>query len=145
MHTQPNSIGRYPYRTIFVPFPLVAFTFALVTDILYWQTSVLMWQNFSAWLLLGGLVFGALAILAGLGDVLRANARHYRPGWAETIGFAVILILGLVNSFVHAGDGWTAVVPGGLILSALTFIAIIATLWLAAVSPLSQEWRILHD
>ncbi|MEO1987148.1 MAG: DUF2231 domain-containing protein [Martelella sp.] len=145
MHIQPKAVGRYPYRTVLVPVPLVAFVFALVTDILYWRTSVLMWQNFSAWLLLGGLVFGALAILAGIVDLLRPNSKYYRPSWAGALCYAIVLLLGLLNSFVHAGDGWTAVVPGGLILSALTFIAIILTLWLSAASPLSHEWRTLHD
>ncbi|MGV0818271.1 DUF2231 domain-containing protein [Martelella sp. AMO21009] len=145
MHTRQNAVGRYPYRSVFVPFPLVAFSFALITDILYWRTSVLMWQHFSEWLLLGGLVFGVLAVLAGIGDALRPNARHYRPGWGETVGYIVVLALAILNSFVHAGDGWKAVVPGGLILSAITFIAILATLWLSAVRPFSYEWRILHD
>ena len=31
MHTRQNAVGRYPYRSVFVPFPLVAFSFALIS------------------------------------------------------------------------------------------------------------------
>ncbi|HUD93311.1 MAG TPA: hypothetical protein VMR39_17195, partial [Sphingobium sp.] len=36
--------------------------------------------------------------------------------------FVCVLILAFVNSLVHAGDGWTAVVPMGLTISAATFV-----------------------
>ncbi|PRX10098.1 UNVERIFIED_ORG: putative membrane protein [Martelella mediterranea] len=143
MYSQLKPDHGYPLRAVFVPFPFVAFTFALFTDILYWRTSMLMWQNFSAWLLFGGLVFGAIAVIAGLVDAFRSKAT--RPAIPETIGFAVVLVLGIFNSFVHAGDGWKAVVPNGLILSTITFVVILITLWLAAARPLAQEWRFNHD
>ncbi|MAZ31951.1 MAG: hypothetical protein CMO06_02205 [Thalassospira sp.] len=145
MLSQPNLIGRYPFRAVFVPFPYVAFTFAFFADILYWQTSNLMWQNFSAWLLFAGLVFGALAILAGLADFLRENSQHYRSSWAEASGYIVVLVLGFFNSLVHAGDGWTAIVPTGITLSGITVLAILITLWLSANHPFFQKGRIPND
>ena len=35
-----------------------------------------------------------------------------------------------LNSLVHAGDGWTAIVPYGLALSAVNVILIFVTAWL---------------
>nr|WP_246329529.1 DUF2231 domain-containing protein [Chthonobacter rhizosphaerae] len=116
-----------------VPFPIVSFIFALVTDIVYWRTSELMWLEFSAWLLFAGIVFGALAALFGAIDLLsRKEVRALRPAWAHAIGNVVVLGLAFVNNLVHAGDGWTAVVPYGLILSALTVLALLVTGWLGA-------------
>ena len=63
-------------------FPIACFTLALLTDIAYWRTGNLMWQNFSAWLLLAGLVVGVLAALAGAIDLLVAAAdARARVGW----------------------------------------------------------------
>ncbi|MGE6741903.1 DUF2231 domain-containing protein [Allorhizobium pseudoryzae] len=120
---------------LFVPFPFVCFTLALITDILFWRTANLMWQNFSAWLLFAGGVFGGLAVLTGLFDWLRPASRRLMPGIAASIGFIIMLLISVVNSLIHAGDGWTAVVPNGLIASALTMLVMIVTLVLAARRP----------
>jgi uncharacterized membrane protein len=124
------AIAGQPIHAILVPFPIVCFTLTLLTDIAYWQTSNLMWKHFSSWLLLAGLVFGALAALVGLIDFLfRRAVRSGRPAWPHAIGGLIVLCLAFVNSFVHAGDGWTGVVPWGLVLSAATVLVLILTDW----------------
>lgn len=138
--SQTYSIG-YPLQRLFVPVPFVSFALALATDIAFWQTSNVMWQNFSAWLLFAGLVFGAIAMLAGVIDLLRPSTRLLRPSFPEILGFIVILALAFVNSLVHAGDGWTAVVPTGLALSAAIFLMMVLTIVFAARSPRVLNWR----
>lgn len=125
------AIAGHPIHATLVPFPIVCFTLTLLTDIAYWQTSNLMWLHFSEWLLLAGLIFGALAALTGAVDVLfRREVRAPRPAWPHAIGGVIVLALAFVNSLVHAGDGWTAVVPYGLILSAVTVLVMAVTDWL---------------
>ena len=127
------TIGGHPIHPMLVPFPIVCFTLALVTDIVYWQTSHLMWAEFSAWLLLAGIVFGALAALFGAIDFFaRREVRAQKPAWPHAIGNVVVLVLAFFNNLVHAGDGWTSVVPWGLVLSALTVIVMLVTGWLGA-------------
>jgi uncharacterized membrane protein len=108
-------------------FPIACFSLALLTDIAYIQTSNLLWLHFSEWLLLAGLVFGILAILVSALDFL---VRRIRPPWLAVLGGIVVLVLAAINNFVHTADGWTAVVPYGLTLSALTVLAMIVTAWL---------------
>ena len=125
------SVAGQPLRAMLEPFPAVCFTLALATDIAYWQTANIMWQNFSAWLLFAGLVVGALAVLAIIIDLLFSpDVRAQPPAWPHAIGMVVVLLLALLNSFVHAGDGWTAVVPYGLALSAVTVLLLLVTSWL---------------
>ncbi|MCO5730022.1 DUF2231 domain-containing protein [Rhizobium sp. SSA_523] len=130
---QPRQIRApaYPLSALFAPFTFVCFTLALATDILYWRSEMLMWQNFSSWLLLTGEVFGGLAILFGIIDFMRPSTRPWRPSFAAAGVFVCVLILAFVNSLVHAGDGWTAVVPMGLTISAATFVLLLITLWLS--------------
>lgn len=114
-----------------VPFPIVCFTLALVTDIIYWRTSYLMWAEFSAWLLLAGMIFGVLAAVFGAIDLFSSREIRARgPAWPHAIGNAVALALAFFNNLVHAADGWTSVVPWGLTLSALTVLVLLVTGWL---------------
>ncbi len=118
-----------------VQFPVVCFTLALGTDLAYWQTENLMWQNFSSWLLFAGLVLGAIAALVWLAGLLVGSPRADRAAdWLFAAGGLLVLVLALLNSLVHAGDGWTAVVPWGLALSAATVVAMIVTSWLGRPS-----------
>jgi uncharacterized membrane protein len=120
------TIVTSPIHSLFAPFPVVCFTLALLTDIAFWQTGYGMWQNFSAWLLFAGIVFGVIAALAGAVEfLLRSERRASATVWLHGVGYAVVLGLAFVNNLVHAADGWTAVVPYGLILSAATVLLMI--------------------
>ena len=139
-----TTTGRagFPLRTFFVPFPFVCFTLTLVTDIAYWRTSFLMWNNFSSWLLFFGLLVGAVGLVAGALDMLRRSTRIWGPGWAAAIGYVLMLAVAVVNSFVHAGDGWTAIVPNGLILSVVTFVLAVLTVLFAARRRSRVIWSV---
>ena len=108
-----------PVYLLLFPVPIVCFLAALATDLCYASTAYLMWLHFSEWLLAAGLAFGALAALALLVDFLANRAVHRPVGWLHLLFFYAALAVELVNSFVHSIDGWTAVVPNGLILSAI--------------------------
>ena len=109
-------------------FPAVSFTLALLTDLTYVYTEDLMWQIFSSWLLFAGLVFAAFAILAGIVELLFTSARW--PTLPHIVGGLIVIALAFVNSFVHAQDGWLAVMPWGLALSAITVVVMIVAGWL---------------
>ncbi|WP_426434381.1 DUF2231 domain-containing protein [Bradyrhizobium genosp. P] len=130
----PHSTARialHPIHAMLVPFPIVCFVGALLTDIAYWRTAEMMWADFSAWLLFAGLIMGGLAALAGLIDLLGSRGvRRLAPAWYHMIGNVVVLLLALFNSFVHSRDAWTSVVPTGLVLSALTVLVMLFTGWL---------------
>lgn len=116
-----------PVHAMLVPFPIACFTGALLTDITYFNTAHYQWANFSQWLLAFGTFMGALAALFGLIDFLAARGARPRIGWFHLAGNAVVLLLALVNNFVHARDGWTGVVPTGLTLSAITVALMVVT------------------
>lgn len=106
---------------------------ALITDIVYSRTADMMWTNFSAWLLAVGLLFGVVALaLALIGHWLARAPRTSAPVWPHVIGSLVVLLLAFFNNLVHSRDAWTSVVPTGLILSALTVVALLINGWLGA-------------
>jgi len=114
-----------------VPIPIACFIGALVTDITYACTADMMWADFSAWLLLVGVIFGVLAAIAGLIDFLSNRLIRARPpAWPHLIGNFVALLLALLNLLVHTRDAWTSVVPVGLILSIIVVLILPVTGWL---------------
>jgi uncharacterized membrane protein len=124
-------IAKHPIHPMLVPFPIVCFIGALLTDLAYWRTANTMWANFSAWLLAVGVIMGILAAIAGLIDFLGDRfVRAQAPAWPHLIGNAFVLVLAVINTFVHTRDAWTSVVPLGLILSAAVVILLLITGWL---------------
>jgi len=47
-----------------VPFPIVCFIGALLTDIAYYATANIMWTDLASWLLVIGVVMGVIAAAA---------------------------------------------------------------------------------
>jgi uncharacterized membrane protein len=126
-------IGGHPIHAVLVGFPIAAFVGALLTDITYWRTVDLMWSNFSVWLITAGLFFGVLAAIAGMIDFGgHREVRSQGPAWPHAIGNALALILAFFNALVHSRDGYTAVVPTGLILSLLVVLIMGVTSWLGS-------------
>lgn len=100
---------------------------ALLSDIAYYQTYQIQWSNFASWLIAGALLFCGLAGLFALVNLLRADRKAGRP----TVYFLLLLVtwaLGLVNAFEHAKDAW-AVMPSGLVLSAVVTLLACVTTW----------------
>jgi len=113
-----------------VPFPIACFVGTLVTDIAYWRTAEMMWADFSAWLLFAGLFMGVLAAIAGVIDFIGSRRiRSIGVAWFHFGGNALVLILSFLNMLVHSRDGWTSVVPTGLILSAIVVLILVFTGW----------------
>jgi uncharacterized membrane protein len=121
--------GR-PIHSILVSFSAAYFAGALVTDIVYWQMPDVMWERFSIWLVTAGLIMAGLATIAYVID-LAGGRRIDRPAWPRAIGYAVAVLLALTNAFVHSRDGYTAVVPTGLMLSALVVVVLVLTVLVA--------------
>jgi uncharacterized membrane protein len=100
----------------------------LLTDLAYWGTALMMWANFSSWLIAAGVVVGWIAVLIGIFDYFTARLLRDRDALGiYVIGNIVALIIATVNLFVHTRDAWTSVVPWGIALSALTVLILIVT------------------
>jgi uncharacterized membrane protein len=114
-----------------VPFPIACFFGAFVTDLVYWWTDNTQWETFSVWLLSAGMVMAGFAVITGLIDFIgNRHIRALRPAWFHVLGNVVALVLGLINAFVHSRDGYTAVIPTGLILSTLVVLILMFTGWI---------------
>jgi uncharacterized membrane protein len=108
-------------------FSAAYFAGALVTDVVYWQMPDVLWERFSIWLIMAGLITAGLAVLAYAIKTLAGRRPPSRAAWPRRIGFALAVFVAVINAFVHSRDGYTAVVPTGLMLSAGVVIILLLT------------------
>jgi len=71
----------------------------------------------------------------------RPPIERIAPAWPQPVGSLVVIVLAFLNSLVHAGDGWTAVVPWGLVLSAATVVVMALAAWYGRVLVYRHEFR----
>ena len=88
------------------------------------------WAEASRWLLLVGVVTGALAAIFGLIDFLTIRrVREYRIAWIHFLGNAAAIVLSLINLLLRPNptDGIPTV---GIILSVVVALILVVTGWL---------------
>ncbi|WP_306396298.1 DUF2231 domain-containing protein [Telluria beijingensis] len=114
-------------HTILLAGSVSLFLGALLSDIAYYKTFQIQWSNFASWLIAGAELFSGLALVFALVDLIRA---HQKSG--QVLMYFLLLLatwlLGLFNAFQHAKDAW-AVMPAGLVMSAVVFVLICLTAW----------------
>jgi uncharacterized membrane protein len=126
----PRKRRGRPMHKMLVSFSAAYFAGALVTDLVYWHMPDVLWERFSIWLIAAGLIMAGFAVVAYVID-LAGRKRIDRPAWPRAIGYGLAVLLALTNAFVHSRDGYTAVVPTGLTLSALVIVVLSLTAWVS--------------
>lgn len=139
-HSPAVPVRTHPIHGILSAYPLAFFTGALATDIIYSQSTNMMWANFSAWLIAAGILMGVLAAVVGIIDAVAARGRQRRARpWAHSLLTGAMMILALVNAFIHSRDAWTSVVPTGITLSAIVTVLALASSWMGYSLHARQE------
>jgi uncharacterized membrane protein len=104
------------------PIPFGCFVAALVFDVIYSKTAVILWDKAAAWLIFFGLLFAVVPRLVNLTQVwitsrLSTTRADRLDFWLNL--FAIVVAI--VNAFVHSRDAY-AVVPTGILLSVCTVV-----------------------
>ena len=119
----------HPLHAILLAFPLPLFLGALLSDLAYRASFQVQWANFSSWLIAGGLLVGAFAVLWALINLFRRGTAQR----TRAIVYFVVLLamwgLGFVNALVHAKDAM-ATMPEGLYLSIISTLLALVAAWI---------------
>jgi len=131
----------YPLHVILSAYPIACFTGAFLTDCAYVASAEMQWANFSAWLIVAGLVMGVVAGIAGVVDfIANRRVRRRRSGWLHGLGNGLVMLLALLNAFVHSRDAYTSVMPWGIFLSAVVAVLVLVTSWLGTRQTMEARW-----
>lgn len=121
-------IAIRPFHAVVVSGSVPMFLGAMLTDAAYAKTYEIQWNNFSSWLIVGGLVFAGVALVFAGFDFARA-----RRSSSDTRWYAVVLLFawvaGFLNALMHARDAFASM-PTGLVLSTITAALACMAVWL---------------
>jgi len=131
------KIAGHPLHPMLIPFPIAFLVATFVCDVLFWQTGNPAWSTASLWLLGAALVMAALAAVTGMTDFLGdAGVRNLSAAWHHMIGNIVAVVLSLINWYLRYAGGDEAVLPWGLVISALVVLILLYTGW--------QGWEMVY-
>ena len=120
--------GLHPVHAVLLAGMIPLFLGALLSDIAYSSSYQIQWSNFASWLIVGGLVFGAVALLWAVVDLFRADRRS-----RDRVGYVLLLLatwaLGFINALFHARDAW-GIMPAALVLSVIVAVLACAATWM---------------
>ncbi|GAB3685307.1 DUF2231 domain-containing protein [Salinisphaera aquimarina] len=120
--TPQRSVVANAIYGVLNPIPFGFFVAALVFDIIYARTAVILWGKGAAWLIAIGLVFAIVPRLVNLVQVWITSRRS--ATMTDRFDFLLNLlaiVAAIFNAFVHSRDVY-AMVPAGIWLSACTVI-----------------------
>ena len=130
-HTHPRStakIGGHPIHPMLVPFPIVCFIGAFVTDIVYNSNNDQGWATASFWLLGIGLVMAALAAVTGLTDFLGDKRIQGADAVKHMLANVTAVVLELVNLVLRLNNP-DFIASTGVYISGVVVLILIYSGW----------------
>jgi uncharacterized membrane protein len=89
------SIGGHPIHLMLVPFPIVCFVGAFVTDLVVFHLADLF--GLAAY---RGLIMATFAAIAELVDfAANRRIRDFRPAWPHLFGNTLVIVPSIINLF----------------------------------------------
>ncbi|HET6630584.1 MAG TPA: DUF2231 domain-containing protein [Woeseiaceae bacterium] len=124
------KIADHPIHPMLIPFPIAFLVAALVSDLLFWALGDAFWASASLYLLGAGIVMALVAALAGFTDFFGdPRIRSLSHAWQHMLGNLLAVAIAIANFFIRLGDPATAILPAGLILSAVVVLILLFTGW----------------
>jgi uncharacterized membrane protein len=111
-----------------VPFPIVCFILTFVSDIVYTRTHDTTWSTASMWLLIIGLVFAALAAVAGLTDFFGEKRIQGSDAVKHMLANVTAVVIELVNLILRLKND-AFIDSTGVYLSAIVVLILLYSGW----------------
>lgn len=123
-----SAARLHPFHGILLGGAFAFFFATLLSDFAYIASYHIQWSNFASWLIIAGLLFSALILLAAVVSLLRP-AYRVKAFVIYTVLLLLICALALLNALIHARDAW-AVMPTGAVLSGIVMLLAALASWL---------------
>ena len=127
------SRSIHPLHAVVLAGTVPLFLCAALSDAEYASTYEIQWSNFASWLIVGGLVFGGIALVFAVTDLSRPA--HRASGITFYVAVLVATwVVGFFNALMHARDAWGSM-PGGLVLSVIGAVLACVATWFGFATP----------
>lgn len=125
------AIAGHPLHPLIVPLPIGAFVGAFVSDIAYLATHDAFWSIAAYWLIVAGLVAGAVAALLGIIDLMSIRrVRTMGIGWAHASLNVVAMAISLVSYLMRHTNPEGVAGDAGIYLTGSVVALLIVSGWL---------------
>lgn len=127
------------------PIPFGCFVAALIFDITYANSGVILWDKGAAWLIIFGLLSAVIPRIVNLVQVwVTGRQITLRAGKIDFFLNLLAIIAAIFNAFVHSRDAY-AVVPAGIWLSLCTVLLIAIGHIITATPYVVAEGGLRHE
>lgn len=117
------AVAGHPIHAMLVHFPIAFVMATLGVDVFYWWSANPFWLEVGMWAAGAAFVFGVLAAIVGTLELLAVPGIRVRvASWNHAIAAMVMLAIVAANAGLRITNP-EAVLPGGLMLSALSAMA----------------------
>lgn len=127
------AAGARLIHPMLMVFPIVLLGAVLATDLAFWGTGDRFWAHAAEWLLAIGVILGAVVADLGLiAFITVSSVRSRVAGWVYSLGTGAAILIALGNLMYRAeSDTGAAVIPLGIILSAVVVVLFLVMGWLS--------------
>lgn len=129
MATTRTGRTIHPVHAVLLASTLPLFLGAFLSDWAYYNSFVIQWINFAAWLNAGAMVLLGATLLWAAIDFLRRDVARDRRSALYLMAVIVTFTLGFLAALVHSKDAW-ATMPAGLILSLVVLVLAFVSVWI---------------
>jgi uncharacterized membrane protein len=127
------AIAEHPLHPLIVTFPIGFLTGVFGADLGYLLTGDPFWARAAIWLIGAGFVSGLVAAATGMLDFLKIErVKKHRAGWIHMLGNVAAMVLTLINWWLRWDNVESAVLPTGIIISAVVAVLLGVTGWYGA-------------
>jgi uncharacterized membrane protein len=131
------QIAGHPIHPMLIPFPIAFLVATFVCDLIFWFTRNPAWSTAGLYLLGAAILMAAVAAAAGLTDFLGdERIREMSSAWHHMIGNVIAVVVAIINWYSRYSGGDAAVLPWGLVMSALIVLILLYTGW--------QGWGLVY-
>ncbi len=114
------ALAGHPLHAMLVAFPIALTMSVFGADLLYWWTGDAFWARAAGWAAFGAFLMGVIAGITGTVELLIVRGiRNRSASWTHFILAVMLLSIMGANWAYRIGDYEAAVLPFGLILSAI--------------------------
>lgn len=127
------AAGARLIHPMLMVFPIALLVAVLATDLAFWGTGDRFWAHAAEWLLAIGVILGAVVADLGLiAFITVSRVRSRVAGWVYSLGTGAAILIALGNLMYRAeSDTGAAVIPLGIILSAVVVVLFLVMGWLS--------------
>ena len=140
------AVIRHPVHPMMANFPIAFLLTVIASDLAFLYFGDPFWARVSLWLVGAGTVMGVAAGIAGTVELLSVRRiRRRTASWSHFVSAVMLLSVSAANWGWRIGAPEEAILPWGIVLSAMCFMLVGMAGWLGGVLVFEHRIGVLDE